>query len=87
MNDELQMTAEQLRRVNEEIRRVNEEIRRVNEEIRKTNEEIRKSNDEVREAVEIPETIGQAYPVPISYRPRTCTRTGFRRSLANRSRC
>ena len=87
MNDELRLTAEEIQRVNEEIRRVNEEIRRVNEEIRKTNEEIRKSNEQVREAVEIPETRGQAYPVPISYRPRPCKRIGFRRNFANRSRC
>lgn len=52
MNNDTQMTAEQVRRVNEEIRRVNEEIRRVNEEIRRSNDEIRKSNEEVRKTAE-----------------------------------
>src|SRR5262245_61633762 len=77
MNNEIQMTGDQLRRVNEEIRRVNDEIRRVNEEIRKTNDEIRRSNEEVRKTAEITEGVQEAKREK-NVLSRTWKRFGFR---------
>jgi len=85
MNNEMQMTADHLKRVNEEIRRVNEEIRRVNEESRKTNDEIRKTNDEARKVAVAAKTDGRSLAHERSLVSSSCHRTGFRRLLGRNS--
>ena len=85
MNDEAQMTADQIQRVNEEIRRVNDEIRRVNEEIRKTNDEIRKSNQASRKAAEAEQSYGRHFIHEHKLLSTACHRTGFHRSFGQYS--